>query len=270
MACLAPPLLPAVVDETEIAIAREIQAAFLPKTCKGCEGARIAARRLTSGSIGGDFHDFIVGPGGRYSLIIGDVVGHGVHSALGMALVLGTIRALGPGADSPFPVMQRINDLLCRINDRLRRYLVLCSLFYGIVDPMREVMQFGNAGHPYPLVWTHSGQVLKLWATCSLLGVSPELEGESIPLPLGHVGRTIFYTDGVTEALSPSGESLGADRVQQVLERTLQLPVEAQADALMDEVARHTGHDQPLKDDATVIAADFGGPGLRELGDARV
>ena len=238
MTCSAPPLPPAVADETEIAIARDIQAALLPPKCKGCEGVSTAARRRTSQSVGGDFHDFVVAKDGRYSLIIGNVVGHGLHSALGMALVLGAIRVLGPASDSPFPVMQRINDLLCRINDRMRESVVLCSLFYGIVDPMQEVVHFCNAGHPYPLIWTHSGQVLKPWATCPPLGVAPELEGEAIPLPLGHVERTIFYTDGVTEARSPSGESLGVDRVQQVLEQTLHLPVEAQADALMAEVAR--------------------------------
>ncbi len=269
MACLAPRRQLSDIDDAEIAIAREIQSAFLPTTCKGCEGVSTAARRQPSGSVGGDLHDFVVARDGRYSVIIGDVIGHGLHSALGMALVLGAIRALGPGADSPFPVMQRINDLLCRINDRMRKNLVLCSLCYGIVDPMREVLRFCNAGHPYPLVWTHNGQVLKLRATCTLLGVSPELEGESMSLPLGQVRRAIFYTDGATEARSPSGNFLGVGRVQQVLEQTSQLSVEAQADALMAEIACHVGQDLPLNDDATMIVADFSAPSVREPEDAR-
>jgi len=264
MTSLASSVPLAAIDDAEVAIAREIQAAFLPPKCKGCEGVSTAARRRTSGSVGGDFHDFVLNKDGQYSLVIGDVIGHGLHSALGMALVLGAIRALGPGVLSPLPVMQRINDLLGRINDRLRGHLVLCSLFYGIVDPTREVMRFCNAGHPYPLVWTHSGQVLTLASTCPPLGVMPELEGGSKTLPLEHVRRAIFYTDGVTEARSLAGEFLGVDRVQQVLKQTLQLPVEAQADVLMAEVARHAGHDQPLNDDATVIVADFGASGAHE------
>ncbi len=248
----------AATDDTEVAIAREIQAAFLPPECTGCEGVNTAARRRPSGSVGGDFHDFVLNIDGQYSLVIGDVIGHGLHSALGMALVLGAIRALGPGVLSPLPVTQRINELLCRINTRLREHLVLCTLFYGIVDPAREVMRFCNAGHPYPLVWTRSGQVLSLSSTCPPLGVTPEWKGVAMMVPLRHVRRAVFYTDGVTEARSPTGDFLGVDRMQQILERTSSLPVAAQADALLSEVARHVGDGKPLNDDATVIVADFG------------
>ena len=59
------------------------------------------------------------------------------------------------------------------------------------------------------------------------------------------------------------------DRVERVLEQTVELPIEAQADALMAEVARHTGHDQPLNDDATVIVVDFGVRRVRESEDAK-
>jgi sigma-B regulation protein RsbU (phosphoserine phosphatase) len=245
------------VDEAEVAIAREIQAAFLPQTCRGCEGVSTAARRRTSGSVGGDFHDFIATPGGPYSVIIGDVSGHGLHSALGMALVLGAIRALGSGSISPQPVMQRINDVLCRVNDRLNEHLVLCSMFFGIVDPAREVMRFCNAGHPEPLIWTRDGERLTMPATGPPLGVVPGLDGEAETLSLGNVRRAVFYTDGVTEARSTSGAFLGDDRVRSVLEQTSRLAVEQQADALMDVVARHVGTDQPVNDDVTVIVADF-------------
>jgi sigma-B regulation protein RsbU (phosphoserine phosphatase) len=263
----APPL--AAIDDTEVAIARQIQAAFLPPKCKGCEGVSTAARRRTSGSVGGDFHDFIVTEDGRYSVIIGDVIGHGLHSALGMALVLGAIRALGPGVLSPLSVVRQINDLLRRVNDRLRKHLVMCSLFYGIVDPMRQMMRFYNAGHPYPLAWTYDGQVLELRSTGPLLGVLPELDGESITLPLEQVSRVVLYTDGVTEARSPSGEFLDVDRVQQVLEQTLALPVEEQADALMTEAALHAGPGRALNDDATVIVLDFGAHEAHEQEVAR-
>ena len=247
----------AAIDDAEIAIAREIQAAFLPKTCKGCEGARIAARRLTSGSIGGDFHDFIVGPEGRYSLIIGDVVGHGVHSALAMALVLGTIRALGPRAKSPLPVLQQINRLLCRINDDMETNLLTCSLFYGVVDRGTQILRFCNAGHPYPLLHTKNGALLKLWSTCPLLGVTPDLDCSAIPLAMRFIERGFFYTDGITEARSAADEFFGMERTQKIFEHTLNLSVEAQVDAILGAVRDHVGSDQVLTDDASAFIVDF-------------
>jgi sigma-B regulation protein RsbU (phosphoserine phosphatase) len=269
MISLAPTRPLAAIGVAEIAIARQIQSAFLPARCKGCKGARIAARRLTSGSIGGDFHDFIVGSDGRYSLIIGDVVGHGVHSALAMALVLGAIRALGSRTESPLPVVHLINELLCRINDDLETNVLTTSLFYGVVDRRTQTLQYCNAGHPYPLMATKNGVLLKLWATCRPLGVAPEIDSDVIPLSLRVVERALFYTDGLTEARSPSGEFLGVDRIGRVFERTAQLPIGAQADALMDEVARHAGHEQPLNDDATAIVASFGVRGARQSKHAR-
>jgi len=247
----------AAIDDAEIAIAREIQAAFLPKTCQGCEGARIAARRLTCGSIGGDFHDFIVGPDERYSLIIGDVVGHGVHSALAMALVLGAIRALGPRAESPLPVLQQINRLLDRINDGLETSVLTCSLFYGVIDRETQTLRFCNAGHPYPLVRMKSGAVLKLWANCPLLGVSPDLDCSVIPLGLRFVERGFFYTDGIPEARSSTGEFFDAERTQQTFEDTLNLSVEGQVDAILRAVRDHVGSDRVLTDDATAFIVSF-------------
>ena len=245
------------IDDAEIAIAREIQAAFLPKTCQGCEGATIAARRLTSGSIGGDFHDFVVGPDGRYSLIIGDVVGHGVHSALAMALVLGAIRALGPRAESPLPLLQQINRFLCRINDDLETTVLMCSLFYGVVDRGTQILRYCNAGHPYPLMHTKNRTVLKLWPNCPLLGVGPDLDCHAIPLGLRFIERGLFYTDGITEARSCTGKFLGVGRTQQIFEDTLNLSVEEQADALMGAVRDHVGYDRVLADDASVFIVSF-------------
>ncbi len=258
MACLTPTPPLAAVNDTEIAIAREIQAAFLPKTCKGCEGARIAARRLTSGNIGGDFHDFIVGADGRYSLVIGDVVGHGVHSALAMALVLGAVRALGPHAQSPLPVLQEINRLLHRVNEGLRTDLLTCSLFYGIVDHQSQVLDFCNAGHPYPLVRTTSGTVLKLWSNCTLLGVLPQLDCDNImSIGLPHLERALFYTDGITEARSSEGKFLGLDRTQQVFEETSNLTVEEQVEAILKAVRDHIGSGRSLDDDVTAFVVEF-------------
>ena len=247
----------AVIDDAEIAIAREIQDAFLPKTCQGCEGARIAARRLTSGSIGGDFHDFIVGSNRRYSLIIGDMIGHGIHSALAMALVLGAIRALGPRAESPLPVLQQINRLLDRINNELETGILTCSLFYGVVDRRTQTLRFCNAGHPYPLLRTKSGAVLKLWANCPPLGVAPDLDCSIIPVGLRFVERGFFYTDGIPEARSATGEFLDAERTQQTFEDTLSLSVEGQVDAILRTVRDHVGLDRVLTDDATAFIVSF-------------
>lgn len=246
-----------VPDEQQLAIAREIQAALLPKTCAGCQGIRLAVRRLPEGGIGGDFHEFAIDADGRNSLIIGDVTGHGVDSALVMALVLGVIRALGPRVRSPLIIMRQINSLLCQLNDRVQGRVITCSLFFGIVDRETQTFQFCNAGHPCPLVRTKSGKTLKLQSNSGLLGVSPDLKCNGLSLKLRSLDRAVFYTDGITEAHSPSGELFGLARLQRVFESTANLPVERQVDAVVHAVRRHVGSKETLQDDATAVVADL-------------
>lgn len=246
-----------VADKRQLAIAREIQAALLPKTCAGCQGISLAVRRLPEGGVGGDFHEFAIDADGRDSLIIGDVAGHGIDSALVMALVIGVIRALGPRVRSPLIVMGQVNSLLCQLNDRLQGRAITCSLFFGIVDRETQTFQFCNAGHPCPLVRTKSGKILKLQSNSGLLGVSPDLKCDGLSVKLRSLDRAVFYTDGITEAHSPSGEGFGVDRLQRVFESTASLPVERQVDAVLQAVRRHVGTEETLQDDATAIVADF-------------
>ena len=80
-------------DEIEMALAAQLQEALRPRTCPlHCPNQNAAARSRMCGSIGGDFHDFLRLNEDQIALVIGDVVGHGVHSALVMAHILGFLR----------------------------------------------------------------------------------------------------------------------------------------------------------------------------------
>ena len=147
------------LSATEIEVARRVQAAFLPKTCEVCTGIQVVARHRMSRGIGGDLYDFIPGKDGTYSLVIGDVIGHELFSALVMSLIFGAIHAVGPRSGSPVDVVKLVNDLVCRLNDELRSGVLLCSLFYGTVDPRQQQMEYVNAGHPAPILWRGDGSM---------------------------------------------------------------------------------------------------------------
>jgi len=252
------------LSASEIEVARQVQAAFLPKTCESCTGIQVAARHRMSREIGGDLYDFIPGQDGTYSLVIGDVIGHELFSALVMSLIFGAIRAAGPTSSSPLDVVKLVNDLVCRLNDELRSGVLLCSLFYGTVDPRQQRMEYANAGHPAPILWRKDGSIEELPATCPVLGIGPQTELYVAGTDLADAYRLTLYTDGLSEARNPSGRFFDRQGIIDALISTRGLGVQKSVDRIVNKVLAFA-EGQP-DDDITIVLADFGlSKGLNQL-----
>ena len=236
-------------------IARQVQSAFLPKTCRSCKGVRLAAKHVMSEGIGGDLYDFVPGPGKLYSLVIGDVVGHGLLSALVMSLIFGAIHTLGPRTGSSIDVVRLVNNLLCNMNEEMQSPVLLCSLFYGVMDPQQRQMTYTNAGHPPPLVWFRDQEVRQLGPTCPLLGVSRQIEFADANLSLKDIHRMLLYTDGMTEASDEAGQLFGTAGIVKTLSLCERQSPEESLNRLFQKVLDWVKGTP--KDDLTGILADF-------------
>ena len=102
--------------------------------------------------MGGDFYDIVTLPGDRVSFVLGDVSGHGVSSALLMALIHGAVSAPPWGASNEDPdgAAARLNALLLEKSSGER----FASLFWCVHDPASGLLRYVNAGH-LPAVWLH-------------------------------------------------------------------------------------------------------------------
>jgi sigma-B regulation protein RsbU (phosphoserine phosphatase) len=239
----------------QVEVARRLQDAFLPKSCPTCKGITTAARHLMSEGVGGDWHDFVRSPDGHYALVIGDVEGHGLVSALVMSLLFGTVHSADLTTESPADVLKRVNDLLCELNDQLRSEPVLCSLFFGSVDPQRHALSYANAGHPPPLLWRHDGGLERLEPTGGLLGLEPTTDYALGEIDLRDAHRLLFYTDGVTEARDAQGRFYGEPALIESVTKHEDSAVEAVLDHAMDAVRLFAGG--RLQDDATLVLVKF-------------
>ncbi|MFA5863475.1 MAG: hypothetical protein WC975_02180 [Phycisphaerae bacterium] len=80
-------------EEQDLVLAAELQSALLPKQCPThCEHQVTAAKNRMSGSVGGDFYDFIRINDDQIALVIGDMVGHGVRASLLAGGMLSRLR----------------------------------------------------------------------------------------------------------------------------------------------------------------------------------
>lgn len=215
---------------------RQVQAAFLPETCPSCVNAHIIARSRMLGGVGGDFYDFPEVAHGLRGLIIGDITGHGLRPALVMAMVFGALRGIAPQTESPRDALGQINRMLVDLNLRLAEEwgLVMCSMFYGIMDVDRLTLTYANAGHLPPIACRGDlCELSPLLATAPPLGVVPDVPFDVRVADLQHVKRMFFYTDGLLDALG--GAKAGINRLSEILSQTRSLSPEAQLQTVFDE-----------------------------------
>ena len=242
----------------EIEYFRQIQDAFLPKTCPSCRDAQIVADQMTVGGVGGDFYDFPEVAGGLRGLIIGDVTGHGLRPALVMAMVFGLIRGAAPYADNPAERLLQINDLLTELNERLigEWGVTMCSMFYGVLDVPRRWLVYANAGHPPPIACLGDRcELSQLAAISPPLGVDPAASFKTRAVDLRDVRRMLFYTDGLLDAFG--GPRRGAERVSRLLAETGEEPVQAQLRALMNAARRAMCEETGYADDVSAFILDM-------------
>jgi serine phosphatase RsbU (regulator of sigma subunit) len=206
--------------EREMAIAQQIQTSILPKRID-VPGFEIAASMLTAGEVGGDYYDLLRTQDGGFWLGIGDVSGHGLNSGLIMLMIqsgLATLMRRDPDAD-PASLVALLNAMLYEnIRVRLDRDdFATLSLFRLYPDG-----RFVVAGaHEDTLIWrARTGRCEELRTVGTWLGVNQragsQMSNQENRLGPGDV--MLVYTDGITEAKSPTREQFELERLAEVLE----------------------------------------------------
>ena len=193
--------------EQEMRIAAEIQQALLPRT--GHSGAffRTAAPSLPCRSIGGDFYDYVDLPTGAFGFALGDVAGKGPPAALLSAMMQGIFAAQAAASDTPCQTIARVNLALYKRGIESR----FVTLMYGSLEPDGR-LTYCNAGHNPPLV-VGPGSVRRLEVGGPIVGLfeSAVYQEETVVLAPGD--WLIVFSDGVSEAMSVTGEEYGEERI---------------------------------------------------------
>ena len=200
--------------EKELAIAREIQASFLPKSDPEIAGFDIAGTTLPHDEVGGDYFDFIPISDTRLGIAIADVSGKGIPAALIMAGFRMSLLAEIRNEFAIRAIMRKVNSLLHESTDSGK----FVTAFYGVLDHRNRVLIFTNAGHNPPTLVRVGGEVEYLEEGGVALGVLPETQYEDRPIALRPGDVLVFFTDGISEAESPSGEHFGQQRIERVVE----------------------------------------------------
>lgn len=244
--------------ERELEIGREIQSGFLPDELPQPSGWEIAARFQPAREVAGDFYDAFTVGDGKIVLVVADVCDKGVGAALFMALTRSLLRALAQqnfatksgDASHLKNTVAQTNDYIAVTHDSSNMF---ATLFIAVLDPKSGALTYVNAGHNPPMVIGARGIKAQLGRTGSAVGVIPQMKFDTLETRLDIGDVLLAYTDGVTDAESPSRKEYSTERLLE-LAQTPRSSAGELLDAIHSELRAHIA-DTPQTDDITLLAA---------------
>ena len=202
--------------------------------------------------VGGDWFDVIALPGARVALVVGDVVGHGMHAAASMGRLRTAVRTLAEVDLAPDELLTRLDNVVGRINAEEEPLLgvpggeLSATCLYAVYSPVTGRCVLALAGHPPPGVRTPDGRVgFPDLPVGPPLGMG-ELPYESAELRLEDGTLLALYTDGLIGSFNREPDA-GLDLLRRVLGRPA-----GSLDALRDIVVGSMVGDHP-EDDAALL-----------------
>lgn len=189
----------------EHAMAVTLQHSLLPRSLPAQNALDVAHRYLPAqAGVGGDWFDVIPLPGARVALVVGDVVGHGLHAAATMGRLRTAIHNFSSLDLPPDELLGHLDELVNRIDqdDAVtgeNAGLTGATCLYAIYDPVSRRCTLATAGHPPPAVVDPEGRVVfPELPTGPPLGLAG-LPFETVELELAEDSRLVLYTDGLVE-----------------------------------------------------------------------
>jgi sigma-B regulation protein RsbU (phosphoserine phosphatase) len=235
------------VIEKEVELAAGIQRGLLPARPPEVPGVALAGRCLPAANVGGDYYDFLVDAEGRLTLLIADVAGHSIGSALLVAMARSVLRREVADGHSPGRTLAATAQSM--YSDLVHAELFI-TVFAARYDPAKRRLTYAGAGHNPPLM-VRSGELSELEASGPAVGFFETPEYDEVTLELAPGDALLLYTDGVVEATDESGEQFGEERLRALLKPPAPSDPGALTDAIMAAVRRHTGG-VPAQDDITL------------------
>jgi serine phosphatase RsbU (regulator of sigma subunit) len=236
--------------EKEIQLARQIQQTFLPSRLPKLPGWELDIRWQTARQVGGDFYDVFHSRQGKLGLVIADVSDKGLPAALYMTVTRTLIRAFMQNMTSPGRVLDRVNNLL--LMDSQSGMFV--TAIYATLDSVRGVLTCANAGHNRALLWrSDTGELEQLPKGEIALGVLENVHYSDQNLEIHAGDCLVFYTDGLTECFSPSGETYGEERLREIIQGNAAKGVHFLLQVIERSVIEFRGV-EAISDDITLLA----------------
>ena len=250
--------------DTELSLAANLQMSVLPKSEKfsGRKEFDVAAEMIPAREVGGDFYDFFLLDDTHLVLLIADVSDKGVGAAFFMAVSKTMLKARVSMGGSPAEVITFVENRLSEDNEAG----MFVTAWLGIVDLVTGEVNACNAGHNFPAILhkdTDEGYKIEKTEHGPPICFLPGLGHKEYSFRLQPGDRIFLYTDGVTEAKSPTEERFGNERLIQALNEDQAIGNSSLILRVKSAVERFA-EGEPQFDDMTMVSFTYLGTGKQD------
>ena len=235
--------------EEDLLLASRVQQSLAPQSLVW-GGMRVEAYFQPVRTIGGDFGLVSSFDNDHLNLLVCDVSGHGIGSALVANRIYSETMAQ---LRRKMPLAQMLRDLNSFVLENLGGSSFNFTMAAARLDRGGQRMIFAGAGHPPAMIVTPGEEPRLLESRSMLLGALPDAVDSEATLDVDLLpgDRVVLYTDGITEVFDARGEMLGVQGVQKFVRETALLPFGEMQQALLDRVA--TWREGPSTDDVSLV-----------------
>ena len=250
--------------ETELNLAKEIQKNMLPSIFPPFPEHKeidIYASMTPAKEVGGDFYDMFLIDNNHLAICMADVSGKGIPASLFMMISKILIKNVSSIDKETDIALTRVNNMLCDGN----KIGLFVTAWFGILDLTNGHLEFANAGHNPPLLYsakTGKFEYLRTKPNMVLAGMeNVNYRKNEIQIKSGD--KIFLYTDGVTEATNIENKLYGEDRLQELLNNNLDLSVEETIKEVKRDIDIFVGNAEQF-DDITMLELLYKGKNVKE------
>ncbi|MCB9525982.1 MAG: SpoIIE family protein phosphatase [Myxococcales bacterium] len=251
--------------EKELEVARIIQESLLPGSRVQRFGDFEFMGYFKPASIcGGDWWSYAEIADGKLLVLIGDVTGHGVSSAMITAAAKSCCDTLRHVTEGELTVTFLLEELNKTIYEAANRKFVM-TFFATIIDPKTRTLTFANAGHNFPMLFRaqpNQGEptIVPLVTRGNRLGDVMESRFMERTVPYAPGDVVVWYTDGLTEGVDTQGEEYGEKRFRRSIRAALDQGAEGILNRILRDAERWFVDFNRPEDDITLVVGKFGQP----------
>ncbi|MFT5701064.1 MAG: sigma-B regulation protein RsbU (phosphoserine phosphatase) [Desulforhopalus sp.] len=236
----------------EMNLAGEVQNNLLPHIDFKAEGLDIAVATKYCDETGGDYVDIIKTSHAesRATVVVGDVVGHGIGASLLMATLRALLRGRASMPGSPEEITSDVNTLLCKDTLRSGNF---ATLFYLTIDCSQKTIEWVRCGHePALLFYPKQSTFTELKGSGLAMGIDSNYQPTMNRKTFSDDSQILLIgTDGIWDVENKLGESFGKKRTKELIVKHAQLSAREITNNFLDALEVFRGN-RPQNDDITL------------------
>lgn len=245
------------IDLEELSVASAIQEQLLPQGEIPTGNFSLFGRSISMGALGGDYFDHIALENNCFSVLLGDVAGHGVGAALIMAMAKAGIIQSEDLLDKPQALLTKLHNLILASKTKKQRKVM--TFQYLFADGASGRCSYANAGACSPILIRENATVAEeLTLPGAALGAFKKANFSQTEVNFAPGDAIVFYTDGIVEARNNKGEELGYENLKTLLKKNWDLNAEKFYHSVYQSYLDHIG-DEGAQDDLTMVILVYRG-----------